>query len=189
MTKITPNFIKEVHAESDILISESELAKAFDAIGDKLNKDLSNRNPIFVCCMNGGLMTTSEVVKRLVMPLQIDYVHASRYKHDYAGGKLNWIKAPNLDFKGRAVVLLDDILDGGITLAEIKKFYLAGGAAEVLTVVMLDKITDREHEGLHVADYVGLRVEDRYVYGFGLDYHGYLRNVPAIYAVAEHHMI
>ncbi|MDA7742345.1 hypoxanthine-guanine phosphoribosyltransferase [Francisellaceae bacterium] len=189
MAEITPNFIKEVHAESDILISESELNLAFDNVAKQLNIDLADKNPIFVCCMNGGLMFTSEIVKRLTMPLQIDYVHASRYRNDYEGGKLNWIKEHNIDFKDRTVVLLDDILDGGITLAEIKKFYEAGGAGEVLTTVMLDKITDREHAGLKSADYVGLPVEDLYVYGFGLDYHGYLRNVPAIYAVAKHHMI
>ena len=188
MLEITNDFIKEVHESSDLLVTESELTTIFDNLSAALQRDLYDENPIFVCCMNGGMLATSEIVKRLTMPLQIDYVHATRYRKN-EGGILDWIKYNNINFKGRTVVLVDDILDGGVTLSEVKNFYEKNGAAKVLTAVMLNKLTSREEGGLPAADYVGYNIEDRYLYGFGLDYHGYLRNIPAIHAVDKKHMV
>ena len=188
MTQITPELIKEVHKHSDVIVSESELMAAFDRLALALTDDFSESNPIFVCCMNGGLFSTSEVLKRLSFPLQIDYVHATRYRKN-KDGSINWIKTPNINPEGRVVILVDDILDGGVTLAEVKKYYQNKKVKAVKTLVTLDKRAPREASGLEKCDYKGLSIENRYVYGLGLDYHGYLRNIPAIHAVHPKHMI
>lgn len=190
MPKVSPEFIKEVHDASRVVVSHEQLNQAFDRLAAEMKRDLKDTNPIAVCVMNGGLFTTSEVLKRLKFPLQVDYVHASRYANEYTGGKtLNWVKTPNIDPNGRTVVLLDDILDGGLTLAEVARYYSDRGAERVLTAVMLDKDAPREPNGLLRADYTGVKVPNDWLYGFGLDYHGYLRNVPAIHAVDPKHMI
>lgn len=187
--KITPDFIEEVLTQSKELVSEAQLMKAFDQMAKDITEKLSDQEPLFMCVMNGGLMMTAEVLKRIKFPLKMNYIHATRYKDKLFGSKLEWIHRPPEEIKGRVIVLLDDILDGGITLAEIKKDCENMGAKKVYTAVMLDKKTTREAEGLKSADFVGLEVPNEYVFGFGLDYQGYLRNVPAIYAVAKHHYI
>ncbi|MFZ9034673.1 MAG: hypoxanthine-guanine phosphoribosyltransferase [Francisellaceae bacterium] len=190
MADITPGFIKEVFDASRVLVDKSTLEGSFDTLAKKISTEQKKENPIAVCVMNGGLFITSEIVKRLLFPLQVDYIHASRYRNEYTGSQtLNWVKTPNIDPKGRTVVLFDDVLDGGLTLAEVKRYYEDRGALKVLTAVMLDKKAPREKGGLAVADYAGLEIENEFVFGFGLDYHGYLRNCPEIRAVAKKHMI
>ncbi len=190
MAKITPSFIREVFDASSEIVSQSVLEGSFDTLANEVTTRHRKDNPIAVCVMNGGLFITSEIVKRLSFPLQVDYIHASRYRNEYTGSQtLNWVKTPNIDPRGRTVILFDDILDGGLTLAEVKRYYEDRGAAKVLTAVMLDKDAPREKGGLIQADYAGLKVENKFLFGFGLDYHGYLRNVPAIHAVDKKHMI
>ena len=189
MSNITPEYIKEVFEASRVIVSQKKLEASFDQLAEKLTVDLKKTNPIAVCVMNGGLFISSEIIKRLHFPLQVDYIHASRYRNEYTGSQnLNWVKTPNIDPRGRTIVLFDDILDGGLTLAEVKRYYEDRGAAEVYTSVMLDKDAPREEGGLIKADYSGLDVENEFLFGFGLDYHGYLRNVPAIHAVDKKHM-
>lgn len=190
MPNITPSFINEVFTASRQVVGKETLTRAFDKLAKAITQAHKRDNPIAVCVMNGGLFITSEIVKRLAFPLQLDYVHASRYRNEYTGSqKLNWVKTPNISPAGRSILLFDDILDGGLTLAEVKRYYEDQGAKKVHTVVMLDKRVSREQGGTIEADYTGVEVEDGFLFGFGLDYHGYLRNVPAIYAVAEKHMM
>ncbi|WP_119342698.1 hypoxanthine-guanine phosphoribosyltransferase [Facilibium subflavum] len=190
MTTITPQFIKEVFDASRVMVTSQTLEASFDQLAKSITDEQKKENPIAVCVMNGGLFITSEIVKRLQFPLQVDYIHASRYRNEYTGSQtLNWVKTPNIDPRGRTVILFDDILDGGLTLSEVKRYYEDRGAKKVLTAVMLDKKAPREKGGLMKADYFGLEVENEFLFGFGLDFHGYLRNVPAIHAVDKKHMI
>ncbi|WP_116964104.1 hypoxanthine-guanine phosphoribosyltransferase [Fastidiosibacter lacustris] len=190
MPQITPHFIKEVFDASNVVVSKEELELAFGKLANGITQAHIKDNPIAVCVMNGGLFITSEIVKRLRFPLQVDYIHASRYGNEYTGtSMLNWVKTPNIDPLGRTVILFDDILDGGLTLSEVKRYYEDRGAARVLTAVMLDKKAPREKGGLLKTDYCGTEVENEWVFGFGLDYYGYMRNVPEIRAVDKKHMI
>lgn len=186
---MSTEFLKEVHAESRILISESELKAAIAVMAGKVRDKMLDKHPIVVCCMNGGMLFTAETVQHFDFPMQMDYVHATRYRNELSGGQLHWLKLHTIDPSDRTIIILDDILDGGITLAELKAYYLQKGAKEVCTAVMLDKTTRREPGGLKCADFKALDLPDYYVYGFGLDYHGYWRNVPNICAVAKQHMV
>ena len=125
---------------------------------------------------------SGKLLTRLAFPLQIDYLHATRYRNNTQGSELEWHRLPALSLHGRDVLILDDILDEGATLAAVVAHCRAQGAARVLTAVLVDKHHERKVPGIR-ADFVGLRVEDRYLYGYGMDYRGYLRNAAGIYAV------
>jgi len=180
MAKITDTEAKLIFEKSDCLFTESEVEDAISTIGNALNNDLDNKNPIFVCIMTGGTVPFAKLLMKFRSPCEIDYVHATRYKGDTAGSNLEWISGPLIDPKGRVVVLIDDIFDEGITLAGIVDKYIELQASEIKTAVLVQKEKEREVD--LKMDYVGLNVPDRYVFGYGMDYKGYLRNIAGIYA-------
>ena len=136
-----------------------------------------------LCVMNGGLIFSGQLLPRLVFPLEVEYVHATRYGQETVGGGLNWLVRPAVALQGRTVVLLDDILDEGVTLAAIAGYCREQGAAEVLTAVLVDKLHDRKVSPGFKADFTALETVDRFLFGYGLDYQGFWRNAPGIYAL------
>lgn len=179
---MTPDEILAVSRRADCLHTEAEVEAAIDALAGQVTTALRNRNPLLLCLMNGGLVFAGKLLTRLAFPLQIDYLHATRYRHNTQGSELEWQRLPALSLHGRDVLILDDILDEGATLAAVVAHCRAQRAARVLTAVLVDKRHERKVSGIR-ADFVGLRVEDRYLYGYGMDYRGYLRNAAGIYAV------
>ena len=117
----------------------------------------------------------------------MDYVHATRYQGEISGGELHWKVKPSLSLSGRTVLIVDDILDGGVTLAAILAEVKSMGATQVYSAVLVDKHHKRVENGLKHADFVGLEVDDHYIFGYGMDYHEYLRNAPGIFVVAAEH--
>ena len=105
--------------ESDLLVCESDIIAAIVRIADEMTIELKESNPVLICCMNGGLVFAGQLLTQLVFPLSVDYVHATRYGHEINGVTLDWKVRPQMDLHGRTVVLLDDILDEGVTLAAI----------------------------------------------------------------------
>lgn len=182
---LLPEHIREVFAKSRCLYSKSEVENALDEIAHKMNETLADKNPVFLGVVLGGIIPLSSLLLRLEFPLEIDYVHATRYRKNTVGSQLHWVATPACDMKGRVVVVVDDILDGGVTLSGIIQYCKERGAKEVLSAVLVDKFDARLPGGLPTADFVGLGVEDHYVFGYGLDYKGYLRNAPGIYQVSE----
>lgn len=178
--------IKDIHqlySKSTLMYSSQDIQNSLDRMAREIEAKMSDTNPVVICVMTGGLITTGHLMTRLNFHLQMDYVHATRYQGEMEGGQLEWIARPRTNLEGRTVLIVDDILDAGITLAEIKKAFLEQGAKEVYTAVMIDKIRERPVEGLQKADFVGLTIEDHFIFGFGLDYKGYLRNTSGIYQV------
>lgn len=179
---VTPEQAQAVLDEADCLFTERQVEEALDAMAARIAAQLRGTNPIVMCVMNGGLVPTGKLVTRLKVPLQIDYLHATRYRNSTSGGDLTWLARPHTDIRGRTVLVVDDILDEGITLAAIMDFCREQGATAVYSAVLVEKLHERKH-GLKQADFVGLEVEDRYVFGYGMDYKGFLRNAAGIYAV------
>lgn len=173
--------INKVHKESDCLYSENKINTALDNLADEITVDLKDKNPLVLCVMTGGIIPTGHLLTRLNFPLQLDYIHATRYQGETSGGKLNWLHKPSASMKGRNILIIDDIFDEGITLKEIAKYCKNNGADNVYTAVLVDKIHDRKSD--FKVNYIGLEIEDRYLYGFGMDYKNYLRNINAIHAV------
>jgi hypoxanthine phosphoribosyltransferase len=168
-------------AQADCLHSADAVDAAIDRIAQELTAALVEAEPVVMCVMTGGLFFSGQLLGRLAFPLHLDYVHASRYQNNTAGTQLSWQAQPKLDLTGRTVLLLDDILDEGITLLAIKERCLALGAKAVLTAVLVEK--NLPHAKPMQADFVGLTVPNRYVFGCGMDAYGWWRNLPAIYAL------
>ncbi|GHC19038.1 hypoxanthine-guanine phosphoribosyltransferase [Kushneria pakistanensis] len=168
--------------EADCLIDLPAVEKALDDMAEQLTRTLSDRLPVFYCVMNGGLIATGHLLTRLGFPLEVDYLHATRYRGGLRGGELFWRVSPEIPMAGRHVVIVDDILDEGATLAAILEYCHQAGAASVSSAVLVEKMHDRKAVPDLKADYCGLEVEDRYVFGFGMDYKGYWRNAPGIFA-------
>jgi hypoxanthine phosphoribosyltransferase len=156
-----------------------------DVLADKLDARLNGSKPVMLCVMNGGIIFTGHLLTRLQFDLDVDYLHATRYRNQTTGGAvLKWIAEPRTSLQDRTVVVLDDILDEGVTLDEIIKYCKAKGAKQVISAVLLRKIHQRCLKGVD-CDYTALEVDDRYVFGFGMDYKGGLRNLNGIYAIDE----
>lgn len=176
----------KILAEADLLVSEAEVAAAVKRMAQEITSQLKESRPVLLCVMNGGLIFTGQLLTRLVFPLEVDYVHATRYGEETKGAGLQWTVRPQLDLKGRTVLLLDDILDEGVTLAAIADYCRQQGAAEVLMAVLVEKLHLRKVTPGMRADFTGIEVGDRFLFGYGLDYKGYWRNAPGIYALKGH---
>ncbi len=176
----------QVRAQADCLHDAAAVQRAFDVLAQQITRDYATGNPLVLCVMNGGLYPTSEITRRLDFAFEQDYLHATRYRGATRGGELNWIAHPSISLRDRVVLVIDDILDEGTTLAAIVDHCRGEGASEVYSAVLVDKLHDRKYHKIK-ADFTGLEVPDRYVFGYGMDYKEYLRNAPGIYAVREEH--
>lgn len=176
--------VRKIRAEADCLHDKAAVDAAYDRLAARISAEYSTLDPVLLCVMVGGLVATAELARRLQFPLEIDYLHASRYRGSTRGGELVWKVSPSLPLKGRHVLIVDDILDRGHTLAGVQAALRAQAPASLKTVVLAEKRHDRRAAGVS-AEFVGLHVDDRYVFGAGMDYKSYWRQLPAIYAVKE----
>lgn len=168
----------------DRLYSELEVVDAIELLAKELNQDFAGTSPLLLCVMNGGLVFSGQLLPKLSFPLQLDYLHATRYRGAQSGAGVRWLSEPSTPLLGRTVIVLDDILDEGLTLLEVQKYCIEQGAFKVKVAVMVEKNHHRNVSGI-AADYVGLRVEDRYIFGMGMDYENFWRNANGIYALKE----
>lgn len=175
MTKVNPH---DILSQSVQLYSRTEIIEAINKIAADLNRDLSQTTPILLTVLQGAAMFSAHLAAELNFPLQMDSIDVSRYQDKIYGGELNWRVFPKLSLSERVVILVDDILDEGITLSVLKQYCLDQGASKVIIVVLANKSLERPKP--IIADYVGLTVPNCYVFGFGMDVHGWWRNLPAI---------
>lgn len=150
----------------------------------ELTPRLEACDPVMLCMMLGGMVPATKLLDRLGFMIELDYVHATRYGDRTRGGGLKWIRPPQANLRDRVVVVVDDILDEGVTLAAVLQACASAGARLVHTAVLVDKQRPRAVDVQ--VDVVGLTVPDRYVFGYGMDYRGYLRNADGIYALNDH---
>lgn len=183
-----PEKIQEVYEKSTCLFTSNEVEAALDRMAINIHQVLSDENPVILCVMVGGLVPLGNLLPRLDFALEVDYVHATRYRGEItAGDELHWKVKPSVDLKDRTVLVVDDILDGGVTLASIIDEVEKMGAKKVYSAVLVDKHHKRVENGLQHADFVGLEVDDHYIFGYGMDYNEYLRNAPGIFVVHPDH--
>jgi len=167
--------------EADLLVSSADVDRAIERVAAEITARFRDRYPLLLCVMNGAVFFCGKLLPLLRFPLHLDYVHASRYGSEIEGQQLVWRAHPPDNVKGREVIVVDDILDVGETLAAIKRRVLDLGAAACHIAVL----TDKKKPGPKPvqADIVGLEIPDRFVFGAGLDAYGSWRNLPAIYAI------
>lgn len=178
---VTPEQAQRIYDEADCLFDRAQVEASIVRMAAEITPVLAAKNPLVLSVMSGAMIPAGILLSYLDFPLHIDYLHASRYRGETSGGELDWSVMPRYELKDRVVLIIDDILDEGLTLQAIIKSCKQQGAAEIYSAVLVKKIHDR-NVGIE-ADFVGLEVEDRYLFGFGMDYKEYLRNAPGIFAV------
>lgn len=167
------------------LIPADAIARRVRAIGDELNERLRDATaPVFLVLMDGAFVFAADLARTVHLPgLELRFVRASSYRGGTtSSGAVDLGAMP--DLRGRQVVLIDDILDTGLTLAAARSSALAAGAEAVTVCVLLDKPARRRDGGLPTADVVGFRIPDRFVVGYGLDAAGRWRELPYIGVIA-----
>lgn len=178
-----PKNISAVYQRAKCIYDKAQVEAALDRMASEISNELADKNPLLLVTMIGGMVPAGQLATRLDFPLDMNYVHATRYRGDIVGRDLIWKTEPTFSVDNRVVLIVDDILDGGVTMKAIIDYCYNNGARKVYTAVLVDKRHVREPNGLTKADFTGLSVEDHYVFGYGLDYHEYLRNAPGIYMV------
>ena len=167
-----------------LVFDNTEINSALERLAGKLNQQLKNETPVVLCVMQGGLIFSGHLIPRLRCMLEIDYIHATRYDNKTSGGELTWKAYPVTSLTERTVLILDDILDEGQTLQSIVQYCELQGASKIISAVLLRKNHGRCVDK-KLTDNIALNVDDRYVFGFGMDYDGKYRQLDSIYALEE----
>lgn len=183
MTTELTTKIQSIYERGECLYTFAQVNTALDKMAQEITDVLADKNPIILCVMTGALITTGHLITRLNFPLELDYIHVTRYQGTNRGGDLHWLVEPRNSLENRAIIVVDDIMDGGLTLAAIIDYCKQAKASSIHTAVMVSKDRQREPGVDFEPDFVGVTTPDKYLFGFGLDYNEYLRNIPGIYAV------
>jgi len=178
---VTPQEAQKILDDADLLYSAEESALAVRRVATEITACLAAANPLVLAVMGGAVVFTGQLLPQLAFPLDFDYLHVTRYGDVTTGGELAWIVEPRSQVAGRVVLVVDDILDEGVTMAAIVTRLRQQGAREVLSAVFADK--NLGHAKPVTADFVGVQLPNRYVFGYGMDVKGAWRNLPAVYAV------
>lgn len=183
MDKPTIAAAKSVLAQADCLLAADEVAAAVGRVAAAVNAALvgQEERPLALVLMRGGLIFAGQLLPLLELPVDLDYVDATRYGDATRGGELQWRMPVPDAVAGRTVLIVDDVLDEGKTLAAVRTEVLAKGAGRVLIVVFAEKQLGRAKPVS--ADFIGVTLPDRYLFGYGMDVQGLWRNLPAIYAL------
>lgn len=172
---------QRIFDEADLVVSEEDAAAAVRRVAGEIAAAMRDAHPLVLSVMGGAVIFTGHLLPLLNFPLEFDYLHVTRYGDTTTGGELSWIVAPRAAIAGRTVLVVDDVLDEGITLAAVKRRLLEQDAKDCRIAVFADKELGRAKPV--AADFVGVRLPNRYVFGFGMDVKGAWRNLPAVYAV------
>jgi hypoxanthine phosphoribosyltransferase len=174
-------FAQTLLAHAECIVPALQVRHAVERLASEISRDLQDDFPLVLSVMGGAVVFTGHLLPLLNFPLEFDVLKASRYGETTGGGEMQWSLKPKSSVQERVVLLLDDILDEGETLSLIRTVLLQDGASKVLTAVLTDKQHGRPKP--IAADYIGLSLPDRYVFGCGMDAYGLWRNLPDIYAL------
>jgi len=175
---------RKILVDAELVCSADEVQAAIRRVAGEIAARLGGAYPLVLTAMGGGVFFAGQMLPLLRFPLDLDYIHATRYGLGTTGASIEWRVAPPECVRGRTVLVLDDILDGGNTMAAVRDRVLALGAEAFLCAVLTEKMLPTKPKPI-AADFVGLRLPDRFVFGCGMDARGYWRNLPEIYALKE----
>lgn len=181
--KISRSDYDAIASRAELLVPSDRVEQALERMAGEIAAVLQDKDPLVLCVVTGGIVVVGRLLPRLGFPLRLDYVHATRYQGTTRGGDLDWLHRPSAAIRGEHVLVVDDILDEGVTLDRVVQACREDGALSVHSAVLVEK--ERVRSVAITADFVGVRVPDRYLIGFGLDYHSYFRNADGIFAVAD----
>jgi hypoxanthine phosphoribosyltransferase len=179
--KLTYQKARDILNSSEQVCSAAAVSEAVKRVAMEISAKLCEKQPLVLSVMGGSVVFTGHLLPLLNFPMDFDYIHVSRYDDDTRGGAIDWKVVPRENVKGRTVLVLDDILDEGQTLAAIRDRILGAGATSFFSAVLANKDTGKPKP--IKADFMGVTVPNRYVFGYGMDVYGAWRNLPAIYAL------
>ncbi len=174
---------QQILAAAELIHSQQTIIETVQRLAAEITQRLAHQQPLVLCVMNGAVVFAGQLLPQLHFPLDFDYVHLTRYDNKLHGGSIHWRVESKENVRDRTILVLDDILDEGITLTAIRDRLLKNGAKAFYSAVLAEKDLDKP-KSFH-ADFVGLTVPNRYVFGFGMDIYGAWRNLPAIYAMTD----
>jgi hypoxanthine phosphoribosyltransferase len=180
---LAPAESRDILACAEEVCSAAAVRQAVQRVAAEITQALAAENPLVLCVMTGAIVFAGQLLPLLAFPLDVEYLHLTRYGDSTRGGSLTWIAFPQEAVARRTVLVVDDILDEGQTLQAIRERVLAAGAARFCCAVFADKDIGRAKP--LSPDFVGVRLPNRYVFGFGMDVRGAWRNLPAVYALKE----
>ena len=172
---------RDILQQAELLYTHEQVQAALQRVAQQINAALADSHPLVLSVMGGAVVFSGQLLPLLDFPLDFDYVHVSRYGNARQGGEMQWKVEPRENVRGRVVLVLDDILDEVHTLAMLRERVLELGASKFYSAVLADKQHGRK-KPIH-ADFVGIELPNRFVFGYGMDIEGAWRNLPAIYAV------
>lgn len=178
-----PAAVRQARERAELLVAPMAVQRAIDQVAVRLALRLGQANPLLLVVMHGGLPFAAELLKRFAFPLELGYLDVGRYGAATRGGALRWFAEPRFTLAGRNVLVVDDVLDRGETLAAIRRWVVDAGAETVVTSVLVDKAVAGSRPV--AADYAALVCPDRFLFGCGMDYQGFWRNLPGIYALPD----
>jgi hypoxanthine phosphoribosyltransferase len=176
--------LEDALRNSDLLFDRAHLERETERIAWAIRNDYAGDRPVYLTVLHGGMLFASKLSLSLGFDVEFDYLHATRYRGATTGSGLAWLHRPATPLEGRRVLIADDILDEGHTLKAVKNWCEDQNAIDVRIAVLAVKNHARRVEGI-AADYVAVEVPDRYVYGYGMDYHEQGRNLPGLYALRD----
>lgn len=177
------DLIKNAEEIFDADTVKAAVARVAGTLNERFGNPEDEAFPLVLGVMGGAVVFTGQLLTQLDFPLEFDYIHVTRYGDDDKGGQVVWKVIPRSNVEGRTIIVVDDILDEGETLAHVKQRLLDMGAAEVILAVFADK--DLKKAKPVQADIVGLTIPNKFVVGFGMDVYGYWRNLPGLWAIRE----
>lgn len=177
--------ITSILKDAELVCSSDEIQSAVARIAHELNDAFGHSDspsfPLVLGVMGGGVVFTGQLLPQLNFPLEFDFIHVSRYGDEDHGGEIVWKVIPRQNVEHRTVIVLDDILDEGETLAHVKKRLLEMGASRVVLAVFADKAIGKKKPVQ--PDFVGVTLPNKFVVGYGMDWQGYWRNLPDVWAI------
>ena len=174
----------ELLANSTVVATASEVNAAIERMAEEINAQYGNRPILLLVVLTGAIMPAAWLAARLRMPLRMDFVHATRYDGGTEGGHIDFRVPPRLDLQGQRVLVVEDIYDVGLTLQSIVRYCREQGASSVASAVLVRKLHDRPTTG-EMPEFIGMEVDDRYVFGCGMDAHEYWRQLDEIRALED----
>lgn len=174
----------KILANAELLLTEKQIEQVFDRLSVQIKEDFSEKTPLILAVMKGGYFAASELIKRLDFPLEFDYLEATRYGKNTSGASLRWLHQPETQIESRDIILVDDVFDQGVTLAEISTYLLKSGVKSLKSLVLIEKqLEDRSTD--FYPNYVGAKLPNKFLFGCGMDIGGFWRNLPQVYATKE----
>jgi hypoxanthine phosphoribosyltransferase len=166
------------------LITKPQIDKRVAEMGRQISADLAGTNPIALCVLKGAVFFCSDLMRQMSFDIALDFIQVSSYGNErYSSGVVTILKEPQLDMRGRAVLIVEDIIDSGLSMREVFRYIESRGASMVRTVTFLDKPAARKVD--FRADYVGFSIDPQFVIGYGLDYAEKYRNIPEIQVLSD----